>query len=347
MPRIIYPYKSAATGKKILTSTFISSSLTFLCSSALTTMPKFIDIGANLMDDMYAGIYRGKERHEADIEQVLERAFGSENGPDSVLDKIVVTAGNLEESRKALDFVRKFDEKYPNRLFCTVGVHPTRCDEIENGGEAYLKELRAVCIDGMTDGKIIAVGEMGLDYKRTEFCNIEIQKRGFLAQLDLAEETKLPLFLHNRETGEDLLNLLREHRHRFSRGVVHSFDDSAELASKFTDELDLYIGVNGCSLKATKNLDVIKSLPLNRLLLETDCPWCDIRATHAGFDHVKTKYPTKPEKKYEKGSCVKGRYEPCHIIQVAEVIAGVKDISVDEISEVTLQNSKEFYGLHV
>ena len=308
----------------------------------------FIDIGANLLDDMYQGVYRGKERHEADIEGVLERAFldsikdHDSASSSSVLDKIVVTAGNLEESRKALAFVRKLEQKYPNRLFCTVGVHPTRCNEIYDN-DNYIQEMLNLCNDGMSDGKVVAVGELGLDYKRTEFCDIEVQKRGFLEQLSIAEETKLPLFLHNRETGDDLLDIIRENRNRFSRGVVHSFDDTAELASKFVD-LDLYIGINGCSLKTSENLEVVKTLPLNRLLLETDCPWCDIRASHAGFHHVKTKYPTKPEKKYEKGCCVKSRYEPCHIIQVAEVVAGVKDISVDELAKVVLQNTNEFYG---
>jgi len=308
---------------------------------------KFIDIGANLLDDMYNGVYRGKERHASDLDLVLERAFDNDSD-NSVLDKIVVTAGSLEESRKALDFVRFYSEKYPNRLFCTVGVHPTRSNEIFDGGEAsaddHIQNMLDLVKDGMSDGKVIAIGELGLDYARTQFCEKSVQKNGFLSQLRLAEETKLPLFLHNRDTGEDLLDLLKENRHRFTRGVVHSFDDTAELAAKFID-LDLYIGLNGCSLKTAENLEVVKELPLNRLLLETDCPWCDIRASHAGFEHVQTKFPTKQEKKFEKGCCVKGRYEPCHIIQVAEVVAGVKGISLEELAAVTLQNSKEFYGV--
>ena len=297
--------------------------------------PRFVDIGANLLDDMYQGIYRGKPRHEADLDDVLQRAF------DGGLEKIVVTAGSLEESRRAVELART-----DSRLFSTVGVHPTRCNEFGDTEESlasHVESLTAVTKAGMIDGTVVALGELGLDYARTQFCNIETQRRGFLAQLDIAEETQLPLFIHNRETGEDLLNILKEHRHRFSRGVVHSFDDSAELASKIID-LELYIGINGCSLKTPENLEVVRTIPLDRLLLETDCPWCDIRASHAGSQFVETKFDTKNEKKFERGCCVKSRYEPCHIVQVAEVVAGAKGITVAEVAEASRRNAYDLFG---
>lgn len=318
---------------------------------------KFVDIGANLLDPMYTGIYRGKVRHEADLDLVLQRAFGvdEENnediedgggvkgGTEAVLDKIVVTAGTLEESREALKLVR--ESPFADRMYCTVGVHPTRCGSfLEHGIEEHLKDLMEVIEDGLSDGKVVAIGELGLDYARTQFCDIQTQKEGFLAQLSLAEKTGLPLFLHNRETGNDLLDLLKTHRHRFTRGVVHSFDDTIELAKEFMD-LDLYIGINGCSLKTVENLAVVKQLPLKKLMIETDCPWCDIRASHAGFSHIKTSFDTKQEKKFERGFCVKGRYEPCHIIQVAEVIAGTRgsSTSLRDIADACLRNSYDFY----
>lgn len=297
---------------------------------------RFVDVGANLLDPMFHGVYRGKERHPSDLDLVLERAW--ENG----LDKIVITAGTLEESEAAVELARK----NAGRTFCTVGVHPTRCGEFgetEEELEAHLEKLSTVCRSGTTDGTVVALGEMGLDYARTEFCDPKTQARGLEAQLRLAETTGLPLFLHNRDSGDDLYSTLKEHRHEFSRGVVHSFDGSAELARRFTNDLDLYIGLNGCSLKTPENLEVVKTIPIDRILLETDCPWCDVRATHAGFDHVKTKFPTKNEKKFETGSCVKGRYEPCHIVQVAEVIAGVKGISVEDLTDVCLKNSYDFF----
>ena len=83
---------------------------------------------------MYNGVYRWKERHATDLDLLLERAFNI-----SVLDQIVVTAGSLKESRKALDLIRFYSEKYPNRLFCTVGVRPKRSNEIFDGEEASVE----------------------------------------------------------------------------------------------------------------------------------------------------------------------------------------------------------------
>ena len=115
--------------------------------------------------------------------------------------------------------------------------------------------------------------------------------RVFLKQIDIACEAKLPMFLHNRETGGDFLDVMREHAPRImkeTRGaVVHSFDGSAEEAAALIS-LGLYVGINGCSLKTDENIKVAAGIPLSRLLLETDCPWCGIRRTHAGFKHIAT-----------------------------------------------------------
>jgi|GWRWMinimDraft_5_1066013.scaffolds.fasta_scaffold06606_2 TatD DNase family protein len=101
---------------------------------------------------------------------------------------------------------------------------------------------------------------------------------------------------------------------------------------------------NGCSLKTAENLEVVRQIPLEKLLLETDCPWCDIRPNHASYQYVDTKFPTKQEKKWEEGFCVKSRTEPCHIVQVAEVIARVKGCSVEDVADACYSNSLKFYG---
>jgi TatD DNase family protein len=299
----------------------------------------FIDIGANLLDDMYQGSYRGKERHEADLQNVIQRAFQNK------VDKIIITCGTLQEAKDGLELAKT----YPN-LFCTVGVHPTRCSSefgsTDDEWSAYVNNLKLVIDEGVVGGNVVAMGELGLDYARLQFCDVETQKKGLIAQLELAKSVNLPLFLHNRETGTDLLDLLKEYyfdSEDRAGGVVHSFDDTLELAHKFM-ELGLYIGINGCSLKKEENLEVVKEIPLDKLLLETDCPWCDIRASHAGFGHVQTKFPAKTEKKYEKDCFVKGRYEPIHIIQVAEVIAGIKGISVEEVATASKLNAHKLFG---
>ena len=319
------------------TSRFLSTTNASPRSSKAPAM--YIDIGANLLDQMYQGNYRGKVRHDADLDAVLQRSW------DNGLDRMIITAGTLQESRRALEIA-----KTDKRLFCSVGVHPTRCNQefgdTDESLSHYLVQMREFIEEGLAQGSLCCLGELGLDYARLEFCDVETQKKGLLAQLDLAKEFDLPLFLHNRKTGKDLLEILKQHYFledvTLPGGVVHSFDDSLELAQEFMD-LGLYIGINGCSLKTEKNLEVVKNLPLDRLLVETDCPWCDIRQTHAGSGFVKTKFDTKTEKKYQVGFCVKGRYEPCHIVQVCEVIAGVKGISAEEVAQASKQNALKLF----
>ncbi|ETI47159.1 hypothetical protein, variant 3 [Phytophthora nicotianae] len=226
---------------------------------------KMIDIGANLTDPVFTGLYRGKQKHESDLTAILARAktFG--------VDKIIVTGGNLEESHKALQLAKEHEGNGLPQLFSTVGVHPTRCSEFEANGkdpDTYFAELLAVCEQGQKEGKVVAIGECGLDYDRLEFCDKATQLKYFEKQFQLAELTKLPLFLHNRNTGGDFYDMISKNRSRFSNGVVHSFTGEKEEMLKLV-ELGLYIGVNGCSLKTAENLECVKAIPLERLMIET------------------------------------------------------------------------------
>lgn len=312
--------------------------------SSSSSAPRFVDIGANLLDERFTeGSYRGKQRHEPDLDDVIQRAS------DGGMRHMVLTAGTLRESAEAVEKVRELRRTNATdcQLYCTVGVHPTRClefDENDHGAQEHLEQLIRLAQDGQKDGVVVAVGEMGLDYDRLQFCPKEVQLKYFPQQLRLSEETGLPLFLHNRNVGTDLYDLLVAHRDRWeaSGGVVHSFDDTAELAAKFI-ELGLYIGLNGCSLRTEENLAVVRDLPTDRILLETDCPYCDVKRTHAGYHHVQTYFESKPEKKYEAGKQVKGRNEPCNIVQVAEVVAGVKGIPVQELIDSCYANSLRLY----
>mmetsp|Transcript_4791 Transcript_4791/g.3987 ORF Transcript_4791/g.3987 Transcript_4791/m.3987 type:complete len:99 (+) Transcript_4791:247-543(+) len=97
------------------------------------------------------------------------------------------------------------------------------------------------------------------------------------------------MYLHNRNTGDDFFKIVKENRHKFSDGIVHSFTGTKEEAKKILD-LGLYIGLNGCSLKTKENLEVLKEIPLDKIMLETDAPYCEIRNSHAGSGYVKTKF---------------------------------------------------------
>merc|ERR1712087_267704 len=101
----------------------------------------------------------------------------------------------------------------------------------------------------------------------------------------------------------------------------------------------VYIGINGCSLKTEDNLEVVRAVPCNRLMIETDAPWCGIKRTHASYPFVRTHFAQSTNKKHCADKCVKGRAEPCHIVQVLEVIAAVKGMNIDELADVVYQNT--------
>lgn len=153
------------------------------------------------------------------------------------------------------------------------------------------------------------------------------------------------MFLHNRNTGEDFFEIVRKYRSEFSTGVVHSFDGTVEDAKKITD-LGLYIGLNGCSLKMSSNLEVIKSLPLDLIMIETDSPWCDIRTTHDSSKLIPDYRPpfesTKKEK-FELGKMVKNRNEPCSLPQVLQVIAKIKNVDENLLAEQILKNTNKLF----
>eukprot|EP00980_Cylindrotheca_fusiformis_P000806 scaffold197_cov129-Cylindrotheca_fusiformis.AAC.3 len=335
-----------------VTRSFSTGVIRFRSSSAVlgrmaATPNRFVDIGANLLDERFTeGSYNGKVRHEPDWDQVLERSI------DVGVTHIVLTAGTLKESRRALNLVRELRQKNDTLTFgCTIGVHPTRCkqefvDIEDKDPESILQELKQLAVDGQEDKSVLAIGEIGLDYDRLEFCPKDVQNEFFEKQLEVFQSTPelegLPLFLHNRNVGRDLVEVLKKDPRR-CKGVVHSFDGTLELAKEFI-EMGLYIGLNGCSLKTEDNLLVAKELPLDKILLETDCPYCDIKATHASFEFVKTKFDSKTYKKFELGKMVKGRNEPCQIVQVAEAVAGVKGISVEKVADACYKNSMLLYG---
>ncbi|XP_015870541.1 uncharacterized protein LOC107407745 isoform X3 [Ziziphus jujuba] len=250
---------------------------------------------------------------------------------------IQVTGGSLEESKEALAIAET-----DGRLFCTVGVHPTRCKEFEESGdpEKHFQALLSLAKEGIEKGKVVAIGECGLDYDRLHFCPAEIQKKYFEKQFELAYATKLPMFLHMRAAADDFCEIVERNRGRFFGGVTHSFTDSAEDRDKLLNFSNMYIGVNGCSLKTTENLDVVRGIPIERMMIETDSPYCEIKSTHAGINFVNSKWPSKKKEKYDHESIVKGRNEPCLVRQVLEVVAGCKGISdIEQLSRTIYHNT--------
>lgn len=112
------------------------------------------------------------------------------------------------------------------------------------------------------------------------------------------------MYLHNRNTGDTFYSIVKANRHKFSTGIVHSFTGTKEELQRIV-ELDLYIGINGCSLKTQENLDTLHHIPIERIMLETDSPYCEIRQSHASSSLVTTKFQAK--NKITPGFLLKGR----------------------------------------
>ena len=333
-----------------------------------------VDIGANLTDPMFQGSYFGREGvHGADLDEVLGRA-GSHG-----VHKVVVTGGSLADAREGIALCEvengRRREGVP-RLFATVGVHPTRCGEFEHeteevaegdtgaepaewsstgfvrrtprDGEAYLAALEALVQENK--GVVVAVGECGLDYDRETFCTRDVQLKWFVRHFALAEKVGLPLFLHNRNTGGDFVRVLREHAASFvSTGcVVHSFTGSAaELEDLLAVAPNVYIGLNGCSLKTDENLHVARQVPLERLMVETDAPWCEIKGSHASKALVRTQFKAVDKKKKARGDghLVKGRCEPAQVVQVVEAIAELKGIDPSIVADRARRNAEALFRI--
>jgi TatD DNase family protein len=165
--------------------------------------------------------------------------------------------------------------------YATVGVHPCTAKSFDTypaGPTAMLNALKELARSSAAEGHTVAFGEIGLDYDRLFMSPKDQQLKYFEAQLDVATELQLPLFLHMRAAAEDFERLLKPRLSNLPKsGLVHSFTGSLEEMRSLVD-LGLHIGVNGCSLKTEENLLVVKEIPLDRLHVETDGPW--VRARH-------------------------------------------------------------------
>ncbi|KGQ00886.1 hypothetical protein PAAG_12429 [Paracoccidioides lutzii Pb01] len=302
---------------------------------------RYADVAINLGDPVFTGVYHGRKIHEDDLDDIIQRAL------DVGCQKLMVTGSDLDESRHAVAIAKA----HPGICYATVGVHPCQAKLFEHypgGTEKMLQELRTLALEAKESGHATAFGEIGLDYDRLFLSPKEPQLKYFEAQLDIAVEIQLPLFLHSRAASEDFERLLAPRLAKLPKGgLVHSFTGTMEEMERLV-ELGLDIGVNGCSLKTEENLEVVKAMPLERMQLETDGPWCEIRPSHASFKYLEGA-PALPKsfkkEKWQKGCMVKGRNEPVTICQVAQVVAKIKGIPVEEVCETTWNNSVKMFGL--
>lgn len=232
-----------------------------------------------------------------------------------------------------------------------MGVHPCNAKSFDThpgGPSVLLSGLETLALTSTRSGTATAFGEIGLDYDRLFLCPQEQQLKYFEAQLDVAIKVQLPLFLHSRAASADFERLLRERLPQLpKRGLVHSFTGTVDEMRRLVD-MGFDIGINGCSMKTEDNIKVVKAIPLENIQLETDGPWCEIRPSHASAQYLAAAPPLPKAVKKEKwarGMMVKGRNEPMSIVQVAHVVAAIREVSVQEVSAAAWKNSMKMFGL--
>lgn len=223
------------------------------------------------------------------------------------VEKIIIPGVTLEDTPKIINLIEKYDN-----LYGAVAVHPS---EAKNWQESYYEKLKAYA----SHEKIVAIGETGLDYYWDKSF-VDLQKHVFRKHLELAQELNLPVIVHDREAHLDVLNILKEFPE--VKGIMHCFSGSAEFALDCV-KIGYYIALGGpvTFQNAKKPKEVAQKVPIEMLVLETDSPFL-------------TPHPFRGK-----------RNDPSKIILVAEAIAEIKNLSAEEVAEITSQNAEKLFKI--
>lgn len=242
---------------------------------------------------------------DSDRDELL--ASMRENG----ISHIVNVGANIATTRNTI----KLTEQYPF-IYGAVGVHPSDSAELDEEKLAWIKSVAVL-------QKIVAVGEIGLDYYWDE-PERDIQKKWFIKQLEVAREVKKPVIIHSRDAANDTYEIMREHKAEEIGGIVHCYSYTKEMAQRFL-EMDFYFGIGGVvTFKNSKKLkEAVEYIPLERIVLETDCPYLS------------------PEPNRGK------RNSSLNLPYVADAIAELKGISREEVERVTFENALKVYRLDI
>jgi TatD DNase family protein len=263
-----------------------------------TAPPKLIDIGLNLAHDSF----------DRDREEVLQRAEAAG------VEHMIVTGSTIASTESAIAMVKR----YPARLRATAGIHPHHAGELQANQKDILQALIAA-------PEAVAIGECGLDYFRN-FSSHADQERAFRMQLELATQSRKPLFLHQRDAHDSFTAILKEYLPRTSGGVAHCFTEDYDKARQYLD-MGLYVGVTGwlCDERRGQVLrDVVRRLPLDRLLIETDAPYL-----------LPRDLDPKPKSR---------RNEPIYLPHILRAIARCRDEDFATIAAATTANATKLFG---
>jgi len=252
----------------------------------------------NKIIDTHTHIY--DKQFENDFDDVMKRI-------EDELEGIVSIGFDLESSLKSIELANRYS--FVNAV---IGVHPV---DIKKYNDKVEKELERLAL---TEKKVVAIGEIGLDYHWMEDPK-DVQIAGFRKQMELAERVKKPVVIHTREALQDTLDVLKDYKN--VGGILHCYPGSLEAAKPFLDRYYLGIGGTLTFKNNKKTKELVKELPLEKIVLETDCPYL-------------TPVPFRGK-----------RNEPVYTKYVAEEVARIKEISVEEVIRVTTENAKKIYGM--
>ena len=258
-----------------------------------------IDIGANIAHDSF----------DEDRAGMMQRAA------DAGVDRIVVTGSSDESNVQAAELA----EQSPGTLYSTAGVHPHHASDYNDDSDALIRSL-------IQKDSVVAVGECGLDYFRN-FSPREAQLDAFERQLEIAKDSGLPVFLHQRDAHDDFVEILEPALPDLSRAVAHCFTGEGESLREYV-AMGLYIGITGwiCDERRGKHLyDIVSIIPDDRLLVETDAPYLLPRTIRP-----------KPKSR---------RNEPMHLPEIVRVIAEARGQTQEHVAEISTANAERFFGL--
>lgn len=245
---------------------------------------------------------------DADREELLSGLF--ENGVGTVV--------NICADFPGIPGVLQLADRY-DFMYAAVGVHPTEVYDLKDSDieavEGYVKA-------GLASGKVVAVGEIGLDYHYPD-TEKEKQKQWFAMQIALAKKLKLPIVVHSRDAAADTLDLIKAEKAEEAGGVLHCFSYEPEMAKIYTD-MGFYIGVGGVVTfkNARKLKETVKQMPMELMLLETDCPYL------------------APEP-------FRGKRNNSALLRyVAEEVATLRGMKAEDVIRITAENARRFYGIH-
>lgn len=258
-----------------------------------------IDIGANIAHDSF----------DDDRADMMQRAT------DAGVDRIIVTGSSDDSNVRAA----KLAESLPGVLYSTAGVHPHHAADYTDESDALIRSL-------LQKNAVVAVGECGLDYFRN-FSPREAQLVAFRRQLDIAKESGLPVFLHQRDAHDDFVEVLEPALPDLSRAVAHCFTGEGESLREYI-AMGLYIGITGwiCDERRGKHLhDIVAVIPDDKLLIETDAPYLLPRTIRP-----------KPKSR---------RNEPMYLPEVVRVLAEARGQTEDHVASITTANAVRFFAL--